>query len=122
MDAPVALEKPDSVDKGDVVAWLDSIDEPKGVDDTPVWLSVLERSKRLVETVRLASVDKLSGVEMLVPPEKLDGVGLSAVGELETDCPDELAPGSLVEPARLEVNPVLVPPNDCEVASEPLVD
>lgn len=98
MDTPVALEKPDSVDKGDVVAWLDSIDEPKGVDDTPV--------------VWLASVDKLSGVEMLVPPDKLDDVGLPAVGELETDCPDELAPGSLVEPARLEEKPVLVPPND----------
>lgn len=85
MDTPVALEKPDSVDKGDVVAWLDSIDEPNGVDDTSVWLSVLERSIELVETVWLASVDRLRGVDMLVPPEKLVGVRLSAVGELETD-------------------------------------
>lgn len=36
VETPVALEKPDSVDKGDVVAWLDSIDEPNGVDDTTV--------------------------------------------------------------------------------------
>lgn len=49
-----------------------------------------------------ASVDKLSGVDMLVSPEneKLVGVGLSAVSELpeaETDCSDELGPGSLVD-------------------------
>lgn len=76
METPVALEKPDSVDKGDVVAWLDSIDEPNGVDDTSVWLSVLERSMMLVDTVWLASVDKLRGVDMLVPPEKLIDVTL----------------------------------------------
>lgn len=104
------------------MAWLDSINEPNGVDDTSVWLSVLERSMKLVETVWLASVDKLRGIDMLVPPEKLVGVRLSAVGELETDRSDELAPGLLVEPARLEENPVLDPPCDCEIDSEPLVD
>lgn len=76
----------------------------------------------VVETVWLASVDKVCDVDMLVPPEMLIDVALCAVGELETDCPEELAPGSLVEPARLEENPVLVPPNDWEMDSEPLVD
>lgn len=60
---------------------------------------MLDRSRKLVDTVWLASVDerprleedppdsvdKLSSVDMLVTPEKLVGVGLSPVGELETD-------------------------------------
>lgn len=39
VDTPVSLdrlEKPDPVDKGEVVAWLDTIDESNAVDDAPV--------------------------------------------------------------------------------------
>lgn len=69
----------------DAIVWLASVDDSPGLD--------VDCS---------ASVDKLSGVDMLVSPEneKLVGVGLSAVSELpelETDCSDELGPGSLVD-------------------------
>lgn len=67
------------------------------------------------------SVDKLSGVDTLVWPGELDSDWLAAVDEpiwLDTGCPDELT-GWLVEPARLEVIPVLEPPIDCEVDIEP---
>lgn len=77
-------------------------------------LERLEKPDSLVNeevVVWLASVGKLSGVDMLVSSEKL-----------ETDCSDELVPGSLVESARLEEIPVLVVPNDSEIDIEPLDD
>lgn len=102
MDTAVSLdrlEKPVSVGSGDVVAWLDSTEESNGVDDASICLSVLDRSRKLVDSVWLASVDesprldvdssapvdRLSGLDILVSPGKLVGVGLSAVAEFETD-------------------------------------
>lgn len=96
------------------------LDRSRNLVDT-VWLGPVDEPPRLEEDPP-ASVDKLSGVDMLVAPEKVVGVALAPVGELETDGPDELAPGSLVEPAKLVESPVLVPPNDPEMDSEPLVD
>lgn len=95
------LEKPDSVGDGEVVAWLDSIDDSNGVLDAAVWLASVDDSPGL-DVDCSASVDRLNGVDKVVSPdnEKLVGVGLSAVGEvseLETDCSDELAPGWLVD-------------------------
>lgn len=42
--------------------------------------------------------------------------------EIETDCPVVLAPGALVEPARLEDTPAPVTLNDPETDTEPLFD
>lgn len=82
--------------------------------DALVSLEMLEKPDSLVNEeviVWLASVDKLSAVDMLVSPERLD-----------TDCSDELVPGSLVDSTRLEESSVLVALDDSENDIEPLVD
>lgn len=104
METPVSLdrlEKPDSVGGEEVVPWLDSIDDWNGVLDTTVWLASVDDSPGL-DVDCPAWVDRLNGVDTPVAPEndKLVCVGLSAVNELpelETDCSDELGPGTLVD-------------------------
>lgn len=89
--------------------------------DASVWLASVDEATGL-EVDCSAAVDKLSGVDMLVSPDELVGVRLPAVGEFETDCPDELALGSLVDSARLEEITVLVTLDNPEMDIEPLAD
>lgn len=87
------------------------------ISDVPIvevgLLVSLETSSELsvLETVWLASVDRLGCVDMLVSLEML-----------ETDCPDEVVPGPSVDSTRLEESPVLVGPTDAEIDVEPLVN